>query len=388
MRAESILRQVLHELGTKIHQARVNTLSAAVIALINGGHVGLSALGRALGPQSQKHGIKRVDRLLGNQKLFEELDRIYAAVTLYVLRSARCETRPTILVDWTESGRAMCALSAAVPVEGRAVTIYSITVPVSQFASVAVETAFLAKLQTLLGECCKPILVADAGFRGPWIKAVQAMGWDFLVRIRGRTQVQLADEQHWQHWRKLSSLAGSNPRSLGRGRLVRTRSVEARFVVVDRRSWRARSSKHKRRSLRQQRAVKAQRDPWFLATSLQWPPRDVVNLYAQRMQIELSFRDLKSRRFGWSFEDARCRSTSRVAIQIMLTTLASVISMLVGIAAENAGINRRFQANTINNRRVLSLVWLGREVIRKTPTLLKNLLVPNLADSSRFEGIR
>ena len=388
MRAESIVRQVLGELGTNIHQARLSAVMAAVVSLIHGGQVGLTALGRVITPQSQKHGIKRVDRLLGNQALFKELDDFYAAITLYVLRSAKCSTRPTILLDWTESGPTMCTLSAAVPVEGRAIPIYSVTVPLFQYASVAVESAFLAKLQILVGHGCKPILLGDAGFRGPWIKRIQAMGWDFAVRIRGRTQIQLADEPRWQHWKKLSSLAGRVPRSLGQCRFVRTRSVEARLVVVDRRSQRARSSKLKRRNVRARRAAKAQREPWFLATSLRWPPGDVVKLYALRMQIELSFRDLKSHRFGWSFEDARCRSTSRVAVQIMIAAVASLVSMLVGIAAENAGLQRRFQANTIKKRRVLSFVWLGREIINKTPTLLRSLAMPDLSNHIQFGGIR
>ena len=33
----------------------------------------------------------------------------------------------------------------------------------------------------MLPECCKPILITDAGFRGPWFRAVEAMGYRVLL---------------------------------------------------------------------------------------------------------------------------------------------------------------------------------------------------------------
>ncbi len=51
----------------------------------------------------------------------------------------------------------------------------------------------------------------------------------------------------------------------------------------------------------------------------------------------------------------------------------AVSAMLVGAAAEALGLEREYQANTIRKRRVLSLVYLGKEVMRSTnsaPVLL------------------
>src|SRR5690606_40091519 len=103
-----------------------------------------------------------------------------------------------------------------------------------------------------------------------------------------------------------------------------------------------------------------------------------------RMQIELTFRDLKSHRFGWGVEDAGCRSTKRVAVQLMLVAVASLVVMLVGIAAEAKGLQKQFQANTIRKRRVLSLVALGRAVIN---TVHEQLRVAKLRDHLPFVGI-
>lgn len=379
MRAESIVRQVLREVEGKIHRARLNAVSAAVLALIHGGQIGLAALGRAIGERSYKHGIKRVDRLLGNQTLVAELDLMYAAIARYVLRSIN---RPVILLDWTDAGKkTMCALSAAVPMHGRAITIYSVTVPISAYAKPAVEKAFLEKLKVILGPECRPILVGDAGFRAPWMRQVKAMGWDFVVRIRGRTLVQRVGEARWKHWKKLIVRSGKVPRSLGAYRIVRNHGIEAQLVVVDRRSRRRVVTARNARALR---ATRAHREPWFLATTLQSSAKQVVDIYAARMQIELTFRDLKSHRFGWGFEDARCRSTGRVAVQLLLAAVASLVVMLVGIAAEATGLRRQYQANTITNRRVLSLVALGRAVLK---TIDERLRLPALRERLPFVGI-
>lgn len=380
MRAAGILRRVLGDVEQKIHRARVNALSAGVLALIRGGEVGLAALGRAISKGPFKHGIKRADRLLGNQALFAELDLIYAAIVRYVLRR---EKRPVILLDWTEAGKHSCALTAAVPAQGRAVTIYSVTCPLSQWSARCVERSLLEKLRMLLPPNSKPILVTDAGFRGPWMRDVLAMGWDFITRIRGTTRIAPLGTNQWRRWTKLTTNAASAPRALGRYRLVQSRSLEAELVLFHRRVRRkSHAPRIRKTSLR---AIQSQREPWLLATSLTLPPKRIVDIYKSRMQIELAFRDLKSHRFGWGFEDSGCRSPSRIAIQILIAALASLVAMLVGIAAETAGLRTRYQANTITKRRVLSLVALGCAVLRSKPRT--KLRPPTLTPFLQFVGI-
>jgi len=378
MRAEGIVREVLCDVEGEIHRARLGAVCAAVMALIHGGRIGLAALGRAIGRRSHKHGIKRIDRLLGSKALVTELELIYAAIIRYVLRSV---ARPVILLDWTESGDDMYSLTAAVPLQGRAIAIYSVTVPRSQYTARRIENAFLDKLQTLLPSSCRPILVGDAGFRAPWMRHVQNMGWDFVVRVRGRTLVQRVGEEKWQHWKQLTTGTRSRPRLLGAYRIVRQMAVEAQLVLVDRC---APTSAETCRNARARRAARGNREAWLLATSLSHSAKHVVAIYKARMQIELTFRDLKSHRFGWGFEDARCRSTTRVAVQLMLVAVASLVVMLVGIAAEAAGLHKQYQANTIRKRRVLSFAWLGRAVIN---TLDERPQIARLQDHLPFVGI-
>ena len=381
MRANGIVRHVLRGVEGKIHRARLNAVCAAAVALLRGGQVGLAALGRAISPNSYKHGIKRIDRLLGNHALVHEVEVFYAELARYVLRTIR---RPVIILDWTEAGKGACALTAAVPLHGRAITIYSVVAPLSKYASATVEREFMEVLREFLPPDSKPILVGDAGFRAPWMKRVRAMGWDFVARVRGRTLVQCVGASGWQHLTAFHSRATRTPRALGSYLVVRNQRVEAQLVVVDKRSRRRARTTLVRRNARAARAAKAAREPWLLATSLTLPATEVVQLYAARMQIELTFRDLKSHRFGWGFENARCRSTTRIAVQMMLAAVASLVALLVGLAADQDGIARRYQANTTRNRRVISLVTLGRAILS---TCSAHIPIASLRDHMPFEGI-
>jgi len=50
--------------------------------------------------------------------------------------------------------------------------------------------------------------------------------------------------------------------------------------------------------------TRAQREPWLLAASpllAVLSATEIINIYAQRMQIEDAFRDLKSDRYGLGF---------------------------------------------------------------------------------------
>jgi Transposase DDE domain len=46
--------------------------------------------------------------------------------------------------------------------------------------------------------------------------------------------------------------------------------------------------------------------------------RQMVRIYARRMQIELSFRDLKSHRYGQGFEDSLTRKGERIEVLLLL----------------------------------------------------------------------
>lgn len=71
---------------------------------------------------------------------------------------------------------------------------------------------FLDTLAQVLPEGCRPIMVTDAGFRSPWFRNVEALGWSYVGRVRNRDYVRLVDE----HVPKsLYARTTKTPRALG-----------------------------------------------------------------------------------------------------------------------------------------------------------------------------
>ncbi len=84
------------------------------------------------------------------------------------------------------------------------------------------------------------------------------------------------------------------------------------------------------------------------------------------MQIEESFRDLKSPQYGFGLRHSRTRCPRRYDVLLLIALLAEIILWWFGLAAQQVGWQRHFQANTIRHRAVLSVVRLGKEIRRRT----------------------
>lgn len=118
------------------------------------------------------------------------------------------------------------------------------------------------------------------------------------------------------------------------------------------------------RGTQSRQAAARERDPWLLiaSPSLQLPARQLVMLYARRMQIELSFRDLKSHRYGHGFEDSLTRVGKRIEILLLVNALAAFASWLAGLACEATGITR-WLLPACSKRRLYSVLRIGREAL-------------------------
>ena len=174
-----------------------------------------------------------------------------------------------------------------------------------------VHAAFLKELKRMLPAGCEPIVITDAGFRSPWFRAVEAIGWRWVGRIRNRDMVRRKDSNneragHWQGAKTLYARATSKALDLGLFDYVRSHPISARLVTIKQapkgrhmmtvKGERTRSSHSKKKS-------KAESEPWLLAASpslAHLSAEAVVAIYAQRMQIEQAFRDTKNPRFGLS----------------------------------------------------------------------------------------
>src|SRR5436190_5524913 len=152
MHVAGVLSHWLEGRGLIEHKARCAALVRVVAAALKGAKLSLTQLGRArTGDTFEKHHIKAVDRLLGNHRLHLERAGVYAAIARSVLHRVK---RPVIVVDWSdfEPGRKFALLKAAIPIGGRAVTLYERVFPFARYNSPSAHREFLVALQAIVPE--------------------------------------------------------------------------------------------------------------------------------------------------------------------------------------------------------------------------------------------
>ncbi len=350
-----------------VHKARQRLVWDLVSSLTCRGAVAkLSSIGSKLPRQVMgKHALKCADRALSNKNLHSERNVWYGAISRTLMSP---QSRPVILVDATELCDGFGSMRASLAVDGRAVTLWDFVAEKDSLMKPKSLQTFLSELDDVLPEGCRPILVVDGGFRGPFFKQVQDMGWDFVGRLSRNTWIQSPKDK--TQAKTLFARATKRPRSLGPCSITR-RAYSAHVVLYDGRSARARKSA-KRKKIRGQNRERKRRsrayEPWVLVTSCSsMSARRIMRLYSYRMQIEESFRDDKSQRFGFGLEMARCKSATRLANLLLIVALASWVLMVVGHFAEVHDLQRHYCANTIRKRRSLSVWTLGRRLIERPP---------------------
>lgn len=351
MHGSSLIQTWLHRNCSFVHRARSTAVVKAVAGLLHSEKLTLTHVGRGVrGAAFEKHNIKCIDRLLGNRHLARERLGVYRAMAHWLLGSTE---RPQIIVDWSdcESGHAHLMLKAAVPVSGRALSIYEEVHPLRRYNSPTTHRRFLERLSLVVPQRCRPIIITDAGFRGPWFKVVESYGWDWVGRVRNMVKFRLEETGAWRYTRLLYAGASRRPSYLGRCWLSSKHPYRCHlhlYKALQRGPGRPRKRSGDGRNTT--RARRLARDPWLLATSLSpkaWSARRIVKLYEKRMQIEETFRDLKGHRWGFGLQYARTRSTERLEILLLVATLATLATWLAGLVAKAKGWMRHFQANTV-----------------------------------------
>ena len=373
MRASRVLQKCLSSSLSDMHALRERALLRAVEALLIGRRLTLMDVARAWpGALHVRAPLKAFDRLLGNRHLRAERTSIDRDMAHWLLRGPH----PVIVIDWSDlkPDKSWCLLRAAIPVGGRTLTLLDMVVPGSEQGSPRAEKRFLQQLAALVPADRQPILVTDAGFRTPWFRAVSALGWHWVGRLRGRTQVKpqaVPDtEDQWVDSRQLHVLATSTPRELPPMLTTRGDPIACRLVVYAK-VQKGRTNPNRRDRSKTSRAsssLKASaraREPWLIVASpgLEAPSaRQLVRLYARRMQIELAFRDLKSHRYGQGMEDSLTRQGERLQILLLVSTLASFASWLAGLGCEATGV-AHWLSPIHTRRKLYSTLRIGREAL-------------------------
>ena len=372
MRDIHILHDLLKKQCPNLHAKRLSSLMVATQSLLDGQQLSLTELGRNIaGSVAPKHNIKRIDRLLGNRQLHNERLDIYR---WHARLLCGANPMPVVLVDWSDVREKLrhLTLRASVSVQGRSVTLYERVFSFGEYNSPVSHNPFLRELASILPPGCCPLIVTDAGYRNPWFREVEKHGWFWLGRVRGDVGFKRDGQALWRSNKSFYPNANSRAKYLGCGELGRKNPLHAHlhlYKAKPKHRKDKRSSKAGRNHTAQQSYIAGSKEPWLLATNLpehvKFNSKQLVTLYARRMQIEETFRDIKSPQYGMGLRHSNSRCTKRFDILLLIVMLAEWLLRLLGLIAQQQHWERAFQANTIHHRRVLSIIRLGREVRKR-----------------------
>jgi hypothetical protein len=325
-------------------------------------------MGRCLDTKTSiRHRIKCCDRLLSNRHLPAERLTIFRALDEAVLAGHR---HIAISVDWSNlvPDGSLHLLRAAVTVKGRALVLYEEVHAECDLGSPKVHRRFLETLCSLLPDQCQPILVTDAGFRATWFKLATGMHISWIGRIRNRDMVCAEGSGQWDGCKTWYAGATAKPRCLGRFEYARSNATPCQLVLYKK----APQGRHHRTSFgkkttssnsKKNRATQV--EPWLLAVSPDLEAlsaKQVVEIYAGRMQIEQTFRDLKNAQWGMALSESQTRAPQRLEVLLMLGALISYALWLIGLAAASAGYHINY-GNTKKSGPTLSILTLARHYL-------------------------
>lgn len=362
----------LHKLLSKVtHQKRLRTLSLMVTGALSVKKLSVTQLGREISWKIQERsGIRRSDRLVGNKKLHGERKAIYNQVIKLLVGS---NIQPAIIVDWSQVPNSRNhIIRAALVTKGRALTLYEEVYPEKKLGNIKVQNQFLKNLKEMLLEVCCPIIITDAGFHTPWFEQVKQLGWNYVGRVRGTYKYYADENKIWVPCTDLWAKATHKETCIGNVLLSKQKPLPT-YLYLYKEKNKGRVAKNKagerRKDKHSKKHSQSAKEPWVLVSSLGGTnflhAKRVIKIYKKRMQIEESFRDLKSSRYGLSFEQSYSKIIYRIENLLLIAMLTCLIAWLVGFEGEKKGLHLEFQVNSIKNKRVLSLFFLGCQILKR-----------------------
>ncbi len=388
MHASELLHDHLKKSCPLVNKATLSRLIQISQSLHSGGKLSLTSLGRALsGSAYVKHKIKAVDRFLGNERLYSNRQNIYRALAAMVIGEMNAID---VLVDWSPCGnRKQQMLRASLFHKSRSIVLYEEVHPETMKTKrTSTENKFLETLKEIIPDGVDVTVITDAGFRCDWFAQVLTLGWDFEGRVRGNTHYSL-DKKVWKKAVSLYETATKKPTFIGNVFLTKANELTCQMYLYKEKSAKKKKSKKTKLSSRASkkyhkaevtRMKNKSQDPWIIVSSKAHSSKrkkQVIASYKRRMKIEHEFRSTKNIEWGVGLDRARSNSTKRLEILLLIAAISMLALWLVGYVAEQKKLHYRYQANTIKSHRVLSLIFLGLQIVRDAVDLIKP---PDLLD--------
>lgn len=144
------------------------------------------------------------------------------------------EKHHVILVDWShaDTQTKYCILRASIVSEGRSLTLYQESAFSFQYHCPKVQKRFLKMLKLILPSDCRPVIVTDAGFKVPWLKAVRNNGWHYISRVRGTAHLKTQDSDEFIPCQSLFKNNQRKSQYLGATELTKSAKYQTHAVLV------------------------------------------------------------------------------------------------------------------------------------------------------------
>jgi hypothetical protein len=344
-----------------------------------GGRASLSSnsIGRNLpGPALVKHKINMTWRFLCNKTLQHHQELIYKGFCNQITSTL---SELMIAVDWSGCcNNINYMLRASLVYKGRSISLYNEIHPVQTLGNEEVHNGFLRALKEILPSGKQVTILTDSGFKTPWFKEIERLGWFFIGRVSGVIKYSLDSKS--KDWHLIEHLHHQvqygETRFLGKGMLTKERRGRMQLVFIA--YWgikKGRKVKNPKYPAAEKQYSKMNSEPWILVSNLYKIIPSTTeeecyqlaaltrDLYKKRMQIEQNFRDDKNGRLGFGWRFSGTNNINKISILVLIATIASCILWMIGFAAEKKNLQYAFQANTVRSTRVLSFIFLAKELI-------------------------
>ena len=326
--------------GEDFHAKRVESMASGVVGIIESRSLGIHLIGRGLAAVEglcDKHAVKQIDRLVGNEGIDVELvQEMWCRHSLEGLEAA------VINLDWTDfDADDHTMLMASVQTShGRSRPLMWKTVKKSKLRGRrnGYEDELLTRLRATVPSSMKVTIVADRGFMdSSFMEYIDEMlGFSYILRIRSNVYVtdskgECRTAQGWLN-------PNGRMRTITGGSITAEEYEVAKVVIV------------------KDKGMKA---GWFLVSNDDTlSGSEIKKLYGKRFSCEETFRDLKNGHRGWGMSQSRIKKESRRDRLVMLAVLAMRFLESLGEAGERCGLDRTLYASTAK-RRQLSLLRQG-----------------------------
>ena len=351
-------------LSGQLHKKRLSCLSRFVGDLLDyDSCMSVTEIGKKLRSNtSVKHKIKSADYFVGNVKFSEEISKVYEGLADFFWSGHQ---QLTVLVDWSGACVPDCfVLKASVVGHGRSIPLYQEVHKGDVQEQTSIHNAFLEQLKAIIPSHIAVTVITDAGFHRDWFRKVAECGWDFIGRVYSRYHY---CPQNSATWVSVKDIEFDNThRAIAHGSVHLGKTGQSLCGYLY--SYKAKlSGKAHKKSLyptHEKKHSNYYRNGWVIFSSLDIGASKLMRFYCRRMQIEQNFRDIKNERWGLGLRRNQSKSITRCRMLVFLGTLVTLLLWWVGLITETKGLQRQYQASSIRSKRIVSLVHLGRLVLR------------------------